>query len=274
MAITYAFGSMRALAVLTLVLAQLTVTAPAWAKQHAAATPARKGGKATKPAPVRALASGVPWRGALRGAIAFPERGPGFVTPATWQLRGLRFGTRELVDAVMRAAARVDGEHPGVPLFVGDLSPARGGPSAWHRSHQNGLDVDLMFYAIDEDGAPAPEPLNMQRFDPETLRAGGLRFDLARNWQLVRALLTDKKISVDMIIVHEGIEASLLTYAAAIGEPAWLRERAEAALRQARSPHDDHFHVRLGCPAGHASAGCGVEPPRKKKGKKVQARRR
>ena len=60
----------------------------------------------------------------------------------------------ELVDAIQRAAALVARRQPGAVLGVGDLSQRGGGNVAFHRSHENGRDADLLFYSVDENGAP------------------------------------------------------------------------------------------------------------------------
>src|SRR5262249_22392235 len=48
------------------------------------------------------------------------------------------------------------------------------------------------------------------------------------------------------------IRARLLAYAEKIGAPANIRNRAAELMAQPKGalPHDDHFHVRLGCPSG------------------------
>jgi penicillin-insensitive murein endopeptidase len=129
-------------------------------------------------------------RGALLNAVELPVRGEGYAIPANWAQRGLNYGTEELVGAIVRAARRVRLEDPGSTLFVGDLSPRRGGASAWHRSHQSGRDADLHFFALDPEGKPAATPSSMVRFD-DLGASPGRRFDVARNWLLVRALLED-----------------------------------------------------------------------------------
>jgi penicillin-insensitive murein endopeptidase len=199
-------------------------------------------------------AVGQAWDGRLEHGTALPDSGAGYARPATWRERGLGYGTDELVGAIQRAAATVEEKLPGSTLWVADLSYERGGPSAWHRSHENGLDADLIFYAVDEDGAPAPEPSAMRAFD-DRLRAGRYRFDLERNWLLVRALLRDDQVRVERIFVHARIEKALLAFARERREPEWLIDLAAEMLQQSGGPHDDHFHVRIACPAGHGRCG-------------------
>ena len=81
-----------------------------------------------------------------------PEEGPGYTIPTLWRERGANYGTDEIVNAIMRAARRVAKEHPGGTLGVADIAMKGGGESKLHRSHENGHDADLIYYAIDDDG--------------------------------------------------------------------------------------------------------------------------
>jgi penicillin-insensitive murein endopeptidase len=209
-------------------------------------------GAAKKPT---TYAVGQPWKGKLVGGVCIPAKGAGYVRPKTWVARGLCYGTRELVTAIKRAARVVHERLPGSLLYVGDLSPRGGGRSQWHRSHQTGLDVDLLFYAVDKAGRNASAPAAMRRFDDE-LRSGKWRFDTARNWALLRALLEDGDIRVARVFVARDMEEELLAYARREGEPKWVIARAEQVMQQSGGPHDDHFHLRIACPAGQRAMGC------------------
>jgi penicillin-insensitive murein endopeptidase len=115
--------------------------------------------------------------------------------------------------------------------------------------------VDLIFYATDEEGAAAPIPAHMARFDAsgsassedEIGRPVRLFFDTARNWALVRALLEDGRDLVTRIFISAPLRRRLLDYARISGEPPSLCSRAEAILSQPgdSTPHDDHMHVRI-----------------------------
>jgi penicillin-insensitive murein DD-endopeptidase len=183
-------------------------------------------------------------------AAQLPERGLGFEVPLTWRVRGLSWGTRPLVDLIEHAAARVAREQPGAVLFVADLSRRDGSATEWHRSHRAGRDVDLLYFARDDSGEPAPAPVQMAKFDRFGVAwtlAGRRFFDTGRNWLLVRALLEDRSARVERIFIAEPLKARLLDWARSHGEPGWLVERAEAVLGQPSdsTAHDDHMHVRV-----------------------------
>lgn len=221
-------------------------------------------------------------RGALASGRAIADEGPGFVTPEPWRVRGLRYGTDEMVGLIERTARAVVKRHPGAALAVADLSAEGGGPVARHRSHQSGRDVDLVYYAIDRAGDPMPPDGHMPLFgvdgratsadSPEPVAHIAERFfDLARNWALVQALATDPDVRVDRIFVSRRVRDWLLAYAVAAGapEPVRLRVRSVLSVPVKVEGHDDHMHVRIGCSADDAAAGaCSEEPaPRRRRGK-------
>jgi penicillin-insensitive murein endopeptidase len=208
------------------------------------------------------LAYGMHNRGSLAAGAPLPLRGEGYLIPPTWAQRGLHYGTDELVSLVVRASRRVAAELPGATLYVGDLSPRRGGASQWHRSHQTGQDADLMFYALDEKGRPWAVPTTMPLYgrDGQTKSGSPLRltFDLPRNWALVRALLEDPAVDVQYLFVYEPLKEGLLEHAVRIGESPELVAKAREILHQPgdSQPHNDHFHLRIYCPASDRGLGC------------------
>jgi len=187
-------------------------------------------------------------RGRLVDSRKLPQRGKGFRIPETWLKRGLSFGTPGLINLIAKVARRVRGERPGSTLYVADLSYPRGGPTAWHRTHREGRDVDLIFYALDRDGRPAPPPSQMIPYDADGFSPDGqFLIDLARNWSLVRALVQDPR--VEKIFVARWVEDLLLEWARTHRQPSALLAKAAALLATpgAVEPHDDHFHVRVAC---------------------------
>jgi penicillin-insensitive murein endopeptidase len=208
-------------------------------------------------------------RGALLHGRELPPAGVGYQVPLPWRARGASFGTDELVAAIERAAARVAERFPGGTLGVGDLSSRRGGAAVHHRSHENGRDADLLFYAVDDEGLPLPPPGAMPRYDRQLRsrppREAGLepvsprRFDVPRNWALVAALLDDPGIAVEYLFVSGPLRQALLGYAVESGEPEALTARARELLRGPGGrvpPHDDHLHLRILCPPDDRALGC------------------
>lgn len=205
------------------------------------------------------VSGGQPNRGWLLDGARLPDRGDGFITPPTWRGRGLRYGTDELVGLVSDAARAIRLDNAPIRLGVADLSPPGGGPAApYHRSHQNGRDIDLLLYLRDAAGKPV-EPTAMRALGDDGAARDGSRFslDVARTWRLVRALVTSPGHEVQYIFLYEPLTQLLLDHARASGEPPWLWELARLALLEPTgAPHDDHLHVRVFCSREDAAVGC------------------
>jgi penicillin-insensitive murein endopeptidase len=167
------------------------------------------------------------------------------------------FGTWELVQVLERAARRVAFRVPGAKLSLGELSRSSGGRIDGHRSHESGRDADIGFYTTRTDGSP----YYAYAFAEIDARGRGiapnqyLRFDDARNWELVAKLVSDGDARVQYIFVASYLRDRLLAEAARRNAPAAVVERAKAALVQPAhgNPHRSHFHLRIYCaPADRA----------------------
>ena len=123
--------------------------------------------------PSRAV--GKPWNGRLRDGVQFPETGAGFYTfdsalrtsPSRWWRR---WGTDQNVQRTLEVLRAFRAAHPDGPrVGVGDLSLPRGGPfgreygGLGHKSHQNGVDVDIYYPRRDGVEAPARKPSQVDR---------------------------------------------------------------------------------------------------------------
>jgi len=164
-------------------------------------------------------------------------------TSSRWVLLSERaaWGTRETIDAVVKAIDEVHAEFPRTqPVYIGDISYRAGGQLKKHLSHQAGRDVDIGWYY--SDGRP-------RWYRPATRG----NFDRARTWALLRALLTHS--DVEMIFIDRPQQLMLHSYALDIGEdPVWLQRvfqhpngRYDAIVRHSRG-HHTHLHVRFYSP--------------------------
>ncbi|MGD8859688.1 MAG: penicillin-insensitive murein endopeptidase [Myxococcales bacterium] len=196
---------------------------------------------------------GTPRDGALRGGRLLREDHQ-IRYLARYAESGNFWGIDALVGALRRGARAVSTRWPGSRLSVGELSARRGGFLRGHRSHRSGRDADIGFYARDERGrfARLSRFLGFGRYTP---LSGGtrVRFDDARNWALVKALLSDPEARVQYLFVSRPIRARLLAHAHRRGDDdALLRRAAAVMLEPVRAePHDDHFHLRIYCPQQH-----------------------
>lgn len=207
--------------------------------------------------------------GTLRGGVPLPLTAPGLRfnpknDPAA------RYGTQELVDALLNAARIVDAELGGLPVTINDLSYAEGGPIPRHGSHQSGRDVDVLFYQLDQDdepiesvGAffnPAGAGVDFRELaDPaDDVR---LQIDVPRTWRFVQALIEDPNADLQSIYVAEHIRTLLLRYARQSGADRTTVARFGAMTCQPEYPHDDHFHFRFYCSLEDIAEGCRDSKP-------------
>ncbi len=196
---------------------------------------------------------GTAQNGYLLGGLPVAESPTLRILPQT-RARGFYFGTAELVSLLERSAQAVAADYPQSTLRLGNLSRDGGGDIAPSHSHNSGRDADVLFFAFDRNGSDAA-PANFVHFDDNGLSdspdPGRWDFDTARNWALVRRWLTDPDVVVQWIFVSVPLRNRLLDYALRAREPQSLRDRAMHVLVQPRdsSPHADHFHIRIACPA-------------------------
>ncbi len=203
---------------------------------------------------------GMPNQGVQTGAVELPVEGKGFVR---YRPKGHNhWGRPHLVSALERIAAEVDAELPGGVLVIGDLGARTGGKIPGHASHRTGRDVDLLFYALTPAGAPLPSP-GFVRYEADGLavipESGDyVRLDVAREWLLVKKLVNDPQIGVQFLFISRPLEALIMDYARARGEPLELQYRAQTVMLQPGDslPHDDHLHLRIACSPEEAQNGC------------------
>ena len=183
--------------------------------------------------------------GCLRGAAKLPMDGPGFQVMHPSRLR--YYGHPNLVDFIQKLGAALQGDKVG-DVLVGDLSQPRGGPApGGHSSHQTGLDVDL-WYWLPKPAAKGRLTLN----DRESLKSRSIldpktNSVAADQVERLTALLrrTGEDARVERVFVHPIIKRAMCERADAANET----ERAWLGKLRPWYGHDDHFHVRLACPA-------------------------
>jgi len=207
----------------------------------------------TSPSRGPAQAIGTPVAGCLAGGEALPFDGPGYEVIRLSRHR--YFGHPETI-AFIEALAQKAKAAALAPFYVGDISLPRGGPMPnGHASHEIGLDADIWFNL---DAKPVLAPAQREDVElPSMLTADGKALDPAhfgpRQVTLLHLAATDPR--VDRIFVNPVIKRALCqgAFGVADGDRSWLHR-----LRPWYG-HDDHFHVRLRCPAG--SRDCVAQKP-------------
>ena len=197
----------------------------------------------------RSRSVGFPWRGRLERGVALSESRHVRLVPE-YAGHDHRFGTWQLVQLLERAAERVSQRLPGARLSVGEVAAEQGGHIDGHRSHQNGRDVDVGFYMTDARGRPY-DAYAFAEFGADGVGLGAnrmLRFDDARNWELVGKLVADGDARVQHIFVSSALERRLLREGRRRRAPRAVLDRAARVMSQpGHHPHRNHFHVRIYC---------------------------
>jgi penicillin-insensitive murein endopeptidase len=217
-------------------------------------------GNITEPAALAPQAVGGYARGCVAGAVALPPDGPHHQTMRLGRNRN--WGHPALV-TYLEDLSRTVHERTGWPgILVGDMAQPRGGPMlSGHASHQIGLDADIWLM-------PSP-PRRFSHEEREKVSAvsvllpGERKVDPARwsadHYELVKAAAEDARVA--RVFVNPAIKRTLCGTAG--DDRPWLRKV------RAWYGHDDHIHVRLGCPEGNGTCrnqalpppgdGCGAE---------------
>lgn len=220
---------MRLLAGLGVSLAVLAITAALSTGAGSSSAPAPSGSP-TADSPSRgemvvwrrSKAVGKPWRGRLVRGVKLPSYGPDWFT-YDWVTRSVpnrswrRYGHDRLIRTLLRVLREYRLAHPEAPrVGIADLSRPRGGPfgrrygGLGHKSHQNGLDVDVLYPRLDRVE---------QRPD--------------------RVRQVDRALSQDLVRRFAAAGAQKIF----VGLGTKLRGKRNVVIPLAN--HDDHLHLRI-----------------------------
>lgn len=161
-------------------------------------------------------------------------------------------GTAEIVRLIEQGATDVAAAFPDSMLLVGDLSRPSGRRLRPHRSHQNGLDADIGFFLLDEDG----QSVAVERF--VSLRRNGCGehrgtefcLDAARTWQLLASLVSNDAAAVQYVLINPALRELLIAAGVEAGASEEVLERARTVTEphSGSREHRSHMHLRIYCP--------------------------
>ena len=208
-------------------------------------------GGAKLPTRSEAAAIGSYAKGCMAGAVAIPTDGP------TWQAmrlsRNRRWGNPRMIALLERFSQDAAALGWGSGILIGDISQPRGGPMLFgHASHQIGLDADIWF-------TPKPaQPLTPQQREdlPFTSMLDKSKFLTVdrRRWTDTHARVVMQAASypqVERVFVNPAIKKKLCD--------TWRGDRSFLGKVRPIYGHDEHFHIRMGCPEG--ATGCKPQAP-------------
>jgi penicillin-insensitive murein endopeptidase len=171
--------------------------------------------------------------------------------------RGQLYGTSETMLALSSLSDHMKSSFPTVEVTqIGDISSKTGRKIRRHKSHQNGLDSDVVYYRVNEQAQPESETEWGEDFVINKKLTKN--FHIARNWEAMKFLVNNH--DVGRIFVDGKIKKALCKHATDIGE---FQQEAETLrrLRIENSVHMHHFHLRLKCPSGNSRCKAQSEPP-------------
>ena len=173
--------------------------------------------------------------GCMQGAVTLPLDGDGYAVMRPSRHRF--YGHPALIDYLIALAGRMQRENRNLLLF-GDLGRAPGGPMlTGHASHQNGLDADVWFTTLSR------RPTNTEREGLQSASFVAGRKTLKSTWGPAQANVlaaAANSADVNRIFVSPPIKRYM------------CRQYPTASWLYRLRPwwgHEDHFHVRLQCPA-------------------------
>lgn len=195
--------------------------------------------------PSRGRAVGQPWNGRLIDGQRLAPEGEGY--RSIRQSRGRFYGTGRLVAGIEWTAKQVRAADPSAPpMAVGDLSAKNGGDISNHRSHENGLDADILLAWKDSEGKPvfAEEFVSLPARGSVSYGGRKIYFDAARTWLIVKALATNPHMKVTMAFLDQSLINAVLDHAAKAGEDKAVISKASRMLDHWKG-HSDHMHIRI-----------------------------
>ncbi|RYZ75882.1 MAG: hypothetical protein EOP05_06650 [Proteobacteria bacterium] len=181
-----------------------------------------------------------PTQGGLINGTLLPQTGDSFRASSSEKSR---WGSGMMVSMIMNSAPLLALQYTGVTLRIGGIAQQTGGPYKPHKSHQNGLDADILFVGTDSyDSVLDSTGAVTERFDPEKNWA---------YWRMITAqkiLVKGKPISaISMILVDPRIKTFLEARVVEDSIPMDELDLQVMKLLRPTEGHDTHFHVRLRC---------------------------
>jgi len=189
----------------------------------------------------RSRSIGSATRGRLENPNCIPERGAGFIS-----ISKARCGTDETIALITYAVSELMRRYPDtVPMVIGAISDADGGRVRPHRSHRSGRDVDIGYFAKNNQKLTAFVNIPFDQIDFE------------KTFFVMATLIATGR--VDYIFVNYALQKSFYETAKAFGyddqQLSYIFQyprgkKARVGIIRHAKGHLRHFHVRFSCPIG------------------------
>ena len=192
---------------------------------------------------------GTTGQGRLEGGVQLPAEGPNFVSYGLVpRLMGRTYVHSKVRDVLVAAFKRLETEERGKVFMYAETGAESGGEFSPHKTHQNGLSVDIMVPVIDASGRSVHLPthaLNRYGYDiefDETGRYDDYRIDYDALGAMIVALhrcAMDEGIGIRRVIFAPELQRHL--YATRHGD--YLRRHITIPTKPSWVRHDEHIHV-------------------------------
>lgn len=156
------------------------------------------------------------------------------------------FGNYGTVEFLVKSSLLLNRIQSGIMLEIGDISDENGGLLPPHKSHQNGLDIDVGYFFAGK---------NEHYYGMNSVKGKGLAngFDKALHWKFFKSVMTYYHDRIYFILVHPYVKQAMCAEAAKTGDLVKGKDVDPIVFHTLRRlvperSHDDHFHVRLKCP--------------------------
>lgn len=189
--------------------------------------------------------------------LLFPFYDEGLMTQnlMLW-LSGRTYGHENVLEALRATTSALRERHPDAHVAYMDVSGRLGGQLWPHKSHKEGIDVDIQFFGCNLFGGRSPSyPTLFLVGYPQNYGESGRflwrTFDAERNWDFLMCLRTNGVLQVDKVLVEPHIKERLLAEGRRQNASPNLLEWADNTLRYAgldAADHEDHMHIRFDSP--------------------------
>lgn len=187
--------------------------------------------------------------GRVESAVSLPMEGHNFVRLSRGPITSGRVYVHSVVhEILMDAFAALADERPRIRWVYGETGLSQGGPMPPHKTHQNGLSVDLFVPVLDKDGNSVDFPARPDNgfgylvdFDAKGHNSTH-QIDYAGLGELLYQLHSAARrrgSALSLVIFERELRARLFE----TGRGRWLKENIPFPNWDDSVRHDDHIHV-------------------------------
>lgn len=187
--------------------------------------------------------------GRLEGGVQLPGSGPNFVSYGRIpELMGRTYVHSKVRDVIVAAYRELESQVPDKVFKYAETGGEAGGKFSPHKTHQNGLSVDLMVPVTEPSGRSVHLPthaLNQYGYDIEFDRNGRygeyqIDFDaLGAKIVALHNSATSHGIGIRRVLFDPRLQPHLYNTRYGV----YIRDNIEIPTKRSWVRHDDHIHV-------------------------------